>query len=249
MKSTFKLFFLLKIPIKKTMAFSRPVMVVLFGLWLCLGWVGAESLLSVEAVAHGGGLDRCGGHHDRKRGTYHRHRVRGGAACSLGSRSEVRSFEAGEGAVEEIVGRASRIVDGDTFWLARLEEEGEGVVRKVRLWGVDSPELRQACVAEGEMWRCGEEARARLRSMVGGDEVRCVVRGRSYDRVVGRCFVGVEDVGEALVVVGLAVEDARYSGGFYGVREAEARTGGMGIWRGCFTEPRRWRARQRDCGE
>ncbi len=224
------------------MAFSRVIAGVVFGLWLCLCWVGTESVLSDEAVAHGGGLDRCGGHYNRKTGLYHRHRQRGGASCLSGRRSEVRSNEAAaEGVVEEIFGRAARIVDGDTFWLARL---------KVRLWGVDSPELQQGCVAGGKVWHCGEEARAKLRSIVAGvDEVRCVVRGRSYDRVVGRCFVGSEDIGEALVVGGLAVEDARYSGGAYGVREAEARMGAMGMWRGCFTEPRRWRARQRDCGE
>ena len=227
------------------MAFSRIKAGVLFVLWLCLCWEGTERLFASEAIAHGGGLDRCGGHHDRKAGTYHRHRERGGAACSRGRRSEVRSLKAEkgaeEGAVKEIFGRAERIVDGDTFWLAHL---------KVRLWGVDSPELRQGCVAEGEVWRCGEEARAKLRSIVAGrDGVRCVVRGRSYDRLVGRCFVGAEDVGETLVVGGLAVEDARYSGGIYGGREAEARTAEMGMWRGCFTPPRRWRASQRDCGE
>ena len=229
------------------MMFSRFVTGVLFGLSLCLCWAGAEVVSASEAVAHGGGLDRCGGHHNRKTGYYHRHQHRGGASCSSGRRTEARSLEVGEGAVEEIFGRAERIIDGDTFWLARQDED---VVKKVRLWGVDSPELRQGCVAEGEIWRCGEQARAKLRSMVAGrDEVRCVVRGRSYDRLVGRCFVGVEDVGEALVVGGLAVEDARYSRGEYRVREEEARIRGIGMWRGCFTQPRRWRARKRDCGE
>ena len=235
------------------MTFSRLAAGVLCAYWLCLGWLGAEALFSREAVAHEGGLDRCGGHHNRKTGYYHRHRNRGGASCLKGRRSEVRAIKArdgaalrdrGEGVVEEIVGRASRVVDGDTFWLARLE-----VVRKVRLWGVDSPELGQGCVVGGEVWRCGEEARSKLRSMVGDGEVRCVVRGRSYDRLVGRCFVGVDDVGEALVLGGWAVEDVRYSGGKYGEGEAEARTEGVGMWRGCFTKPRRWRAQKRDCGE
>ena len=231
------------------MSCFRLVGGVLFGLWLCLSWAGAESALSHEALAHGGGLDRCGGHLNRKTGSYHRHRNRGGASCLSGRRSEARAIKAEKGAqkskqegvLEKVAGRVVRIVDGDTFWLARL---------KVRLWGVDSPELQQSCVAaEGEVWRCGEEARARLRSVVGAGEVRCVVRGRSYDRVVGRCFVGAEDVGGALVVGGLAVEDARYSGGEYRESEAKARVGRVGMWRGCFTEPRRWRASQRDCGE
>ncbi len=214
------------------MTFFRIGVGVLFGLWLCLGWAGTELLFADEAVAHGGGLDRCGGHRDRKTGTYHRHQVRGGAECSGGSRSEVRS-------PKKIFGRVERIVDGDTFRL-------EGIVNNVRLWGVDSPELRQNCVADGEIWPCWKEARARLRSIAGGNEVSCVVKGRSYDRIVGRCFVGTKDIGEALVGEGLAVEDARYSKGFYGVRQAEARRGRMGMWGGWFTKPWRWRNRQRD---
>ncbi len=216
------------------MAFFRIKTSVLFGLWLCLGWAGTESLFADEAVAHGGGLDRCGGHHDRQTGAYHRHRASGGAECSGGSRSEVLP--------KEIFGKVERIVDGDTFRM-------EGIVSNVRLWGVDSPELRQDCFEKnGEIWRCGKEARTRLRSIVAGaDEVSCVVKGKSYGRLVGRCFVGTKDIGEALVGDGLAVEDARYSRGRYGVRQAEARTAKMGIWRGCFTKPRRWRKRQRNC--
>lgn len=30
---------------------------------------------------HGGGLDSCGGHHDRKRGGYHIHRIAQYCAC------------------------------------------------------------------------------------------------------------------------------------------------------------------------
>jgi hypothetical protein len=33
-----------------------------------------SSVVGANALAHGGGLDRCGGHHDRKRGGYHVHR-------------------------------------------------------------------------------------------------------------------------------------------------------------------------------
>ena len=169
-KNTFKLFFLLKIPIKNNDVFSFCYRCVVRTLALSL-LGGAEVVSASEAVAHGGGLGSLRGHHNRKTGSYHRHQHRGGASCSSGRRTEVRSLEAGEGAVEEIFGRAERIIDGDTFWLARQDEN---VVKKVRLWGVDSPELRQGCVAEGEIWRCGEQARAKLRSMVAG-ETRFVV--------------------------------------------------------------------------
>jgi endonuclease YncB( thermonuclease family) len=49
-----------------------------------------------------------------------------------------------------VEGRA-RVVDGDT-----LEVGG----RKVRLFGIDAPELDQTCDAEGQLWACGAEARA-----------------------------------------------------------------------------------------
>jgi len=45
--------------------------VLLIGV-LCLPGVG---------FAHGGGLDSCGGHHDRKRGGYHVHRIANYCAC------------------------------------------------------------------------------------------------------------------------------------------------------------------------
>ena len=32
--------------------------------------------LAIEELSHGGGLDACGGHWDRKKGTYHYHRKR-----------------------------------------------------------------------------------------------------------------------------------------------------------------------------
>ena len=222
------------------MMIPRLLFAVLFGLLLCFFWAGAESLLTLEAAAHRGGLDRCGGHHDRKAGSYHRHRLWGGAECSSESGSEAALTNGAQEAVKEFFGRAERILDGDTFWMVGFGYEGEGLGegvlrRKVRLWGVDSPELQQGCIAEGEVWRCGEAARAKLRSMLGrGDQVRCVVRGRSYGRLVGRCFVGLEDVGEALVGGGLAVEDTRYSGGSLWRSRGGGSCGGDGNLAGLF---------------
>lgn len=39
------------------------------------------SILAFEASAHGGGLDSCGGHNDRKNGGYHVHRQEAYNAC------------------------------------------------------------------------------------------------------------------------------------------------------------------------
>lgn len=35
-----------------------------------------HNVIGVEELSHGGGLDACGGHWDRKKGTYHYHRKR-----------------------------------------------------------------------------------------------------------------------------------------------------------------------------
>jgi hypothetical protein len=53
-------------------------------LWPCLALalVLTAGALPAIAVAHSGGLDRCGGHHDRKRGGYHVHNRVKYCACS-----------------------------------------------------------------------------------------------------------------------------------------------------------------------
>lgn len=49
---------------------DRLVLVLTFGLFL-----------PEIGYAHGGGLDSCGGHNDRKRGGYHVHRMPNYCAC------------------------------------------------------------------------------------------------------------------------------------------------------------------------
>ena len=39
-------------------------------------------VVSFTALAHGGGIDRCGGHNDRKRGGYHVHNMAKYCACN-----------------------------------------------------------------------------------------------------------------------------------------------------------------------
>jgi len=51
---------------------------------LSAGFALAAALLpAAAAFAHGGGLDRHGCHHDRKRGGYHCHRAPGPAAAQI----------------------------------------------------------------------------------------------------------------------------------------------------------------------
>lgn len=116
------------------------------------------------------------------------------------------------------------VLDGDTLELGHL---------RIRLFGVDAPELDQICWTAGEAeWPCGIAARDRLAAMVEGREIGCRPRERdSYGRLIARCFVEGQDLGAALIAEGLAWAYLRFSWR-YAEGEATARAAGLGIWQG-----------------
>lgn len=129
-------------------------------------------------------------------------------------------------------GRA-RAVDGDTIELA-----GE----RIRLFGIDAPELSQTCTRNSETWACGDWARAAMAAGLGAGEVACAPRERDrYGRIVATCHQGGEDIGEALVRQGAAFAYRRYSGA-YMAAEAEAEAAGRGVWAGEAVRPAAFRA-------
>ena len=131
----------------------------------------------------------------------------------------------------EPAGRA-RVIDGDT-----IEIQGA----RIRLAGIDAPERGQWCSAAQQKYRCGQEASAALGQRIGGQIVRCVVRGIDlYRRDVATCFSGGENLNAWLVRSGHAVADRRYSRE-YVEDEAEARRERRGLWRGEFDWPQDWR--------
>jgi len=147
------------------------------------------------------------------------------AALVLVAIFAVSRFAPGE---PPLIGRASA-VDGDTLRIA-----GE----RVRIVGIDAPELAQKCAdARGAEWRCGEAAKARLVSLVSGLEMHCRPQGRDrYGRVLAQSAAGDVDLGETRVRQGFAIAD-----GDYFAAEAEARAAKAGIWAGSFMQPARWR--------
>lgn len=90
------------------------------------------------------------------------------------------------------------VYDGDTFTCADRT--------RVRLWGVQAPEKRDAG---------GPAATAALAALVAGQDLACVPLGVSLDRVVARCFRLGPDVAADLVAAGAAADWPRFSGGFY----------------------------------
>src|SRR3990167_3962916 len=64
------------------------------------------------------------------------------------------------------VGRP-RVVDGDTLAIGS---------DRLRLWGVDAPEIRQQCLRNGQAFLCWEHVAEALRTYIGRDQVRCDYR-------------------------------------------------------------------------
>lgn len=136
---------------------------------------------------------------------------------------------------DPLIGRP-HVVDGDT-----LELDGA----RVRLEGIDAPELGQMCLASsGAAWGCGKAARDRLKSKTVMGSVRCVRDGFDrYLRTLAVCYAGDVDLNAALVRDGWALSLRR---GPYGAEENEARTARRGLWAGAFIAPWNWRNEDKD---
>ena len=99
-------------------------------------------------------------------------------------------------ALADVAGTAS-VIDGDT-----LEIHGQ----RIRFHGIDAPESRQFCRLDGKPWPCGKDAANALARKIAGRPVTCEDLGRDrYKRIIARCTVAGEDLGEWMVSQGLAL--------------------------------------------
>ena len=125
-------------------------------------------------------------------------------------------------------GRA-QVTDGDTI---RIGET------RIRLKGIDAPELGQSCSRSGRSYSCGETSRRALIDLVSGQIVRCRAAGRDrYQRILARCAVNGQDIGARMVEDGWAVSYGRD----YDYEETRARNRSVGLWEGAFERPQDWR--------
>jgi endonuclease YncB( thermonuclease family) len=127
------------------------------------------------------------------------------------------------------------VADGDS-----IEVSGA----RIRLQGIDAPELDQTCLdTGGRSWPCGREAAHELRAHIRGRELTCKPVGADkYRRVLAHCalFDG-SDINAWMVRQGWAVVSGHT--GTYESEQDEARAAGRGIWAGRFEWPWDWRRR------
>jgi len=128
------------------------------------------------------------------------------------------------------VGRAW-VVDGDTIIIDR---------EKLRLSGIDAPEIAQSCTRSGKPWPCGREAKKALRKLALRGDFQCTTEGLDrYERWLATCSVQGANVNRTLVRNGWAVNYGGY--GPYGGEETLAQNEKVGIWQGQFDQPQNWR--------
>lgn len=140
----------------------------------------------------------------------------------------------------ETITGAATVIDGDT-----LEVDG----RRVRLFGIDAPELGQTCVRDGAAWACGHESARQLRALVGSDPVYC--RGDEVDqfaRLLAVCSTGSLEPNRAMVAEGGATAFRQYSQA-YVADETRARASRQGLWGSTFALPSEYRTAQAEAAD
>ncbi len=140
----------------------------------------------------------------------------------------------------EIVG-FPKVVDGDTIYIENY---------KIRLEGIDAPEMRQKCKKPflrimffnfQKNYYCGQISKKQLNQKIGNKVVKCILLGKDrYKRYLAKCFKGTINLNRWMVRNGFAIAYRKYSK-LYILDENLAKEEKLGLWRGTFLKPEKWR--------
>jgi len=125
----------------------------------------------------------------------------------------------------DIEGNISRVVDADTIVI----ESEKGVKYKVRLLGIDAPEIKQVY---------GKEATKYLSNLILGKALVIIGSNKdSYKRLLGKLVLDGYDINLNLVKNGMAWHYKRYQGSqdkkdqfLYSNAEKYAKLNKLGLW-------------------
>ena len=132
----------------------------------------------------------------------------------------------------QIVSGEATAADGDSLVVGG---------KRVRLFGIDAPELAQSCTKQGIAWNCGEQSRDNLAELVKGQTIYCQGQGvDQHARLVAVCSAGSVELNEAMVAYGWALAYREFSDA-YVPAENRAKANGLGIWSSQFQNPAAYR--------
>ncbi|EFW5251402.1 thermonuclease family protein [Campylobacter upsaliensis] len=126
---------------------------------------------------------------------------------------------------KELIGKVSRVIDGDTIeLLAKTSKENpyNHIIKlKIRLYGIDAPELKQAY---------GKEAKEYLSALVLKQEVSLIIENKDkYERIVGTIFLKGKDINKEMVKNGYAHAYESFSKKYL-AEQADAKMFKLGLW-------------------
>ena len=129
---------------------------------------------------------------------------------------------------EKIIEGKAKIIDGDTIHIEK---------NKIRLHGIDAPEIDQTCTIKNKMWHWGLESSAALKKLVLDNNISCVVSDiDKYKRYIAECFINNKNINKFMVRNGWAIAYQYYSLDFV-EDENLAKKDKIGLWQGKFQEP------------
>lgn len=126
-----------------------------------------------------------------------------------------------------------RVIDGDTLDL-------EGV--KVRLKGIDAPEIKQLCRKDKNIFNCGELAKRSLEALILDKVVSCNKSSiDKYGRYISYCTNGDKSLNHEMIKHGLAYTYMNHNA-ILALSEYKACFMQSGLWSGKFDKPWKWRS-------
>ena len=137
-----------------------------------------------------------------------------------------------------------KIIDGDTVHINN---------KKIRLEGIDAPEIKQQCKKPvlqisvmisfqfNKNYSCGVKSKVKLINKIADSKIKCISLSKDrYKRYLATCYKDKINLNKWMVRNGYAVAYKRYSKDY--VRDEEyAKENKIGLWKGSFVRPEKWR--------
>ncbi len=137
-----------------------------------------------------------------------------------------------------------KIIDGDTVHIN---------TKKIRLEGIDAPETKQQCKKPflkisaiigfefNKNYSCGVIAKKKLIEKIDNSKIKCISSSRDrYKRFLATCYKDKINLNKWMVRNGFAVAYKKYSKDY--LRDEEyAKENKLGVWKGPFIMPEKWR--------
>ena len=137
-----------------------------------------------------------------------------------------------------------KIIDGDTLHINE---------HKIRFEGIDAPEIKQQCKKDylkvssiigftlRKNYYCGITSKKKLKEKIKNSKIKCISLSKDrYKRYLATCYKDKINLNKWMVRNGHAVAYKRYSKQYLN-DEKYAKENELGIWKGSFLRPEKWR--------